>query len=89
MEGTIPQSVKAALWSYDSTKLDLNKDKERIITNVLNYGTREAIDWLFATYERDEIREVVANPRPGEWDRKSLNFWCIIFDIDPNWPSRF
>jgi hypothetical protein len=32
---------KPFLWSYDLGQIDLEKDKKRIITNVLNLGTKE------------------------------------------------
>jgi hypothetical protein len=79
----IPQPVATALWSYDVSAMDLVRDKVRIITNVLNYGTAEAIDWLFATYPREEIIEVAKHPRPGEWNKKSINFWSVVFGISP------
>lgn len=74
---------KPFLWSYDTTKMDLVRDKNRIITNVLNLGTREATDLLFRVYGREEIKQVVKNPKPSEWDPKSLNYWSIIFDLKP------
>lgn len=89
MQIELPQSVKATLWSYDTARLAVEKDKERIITNVLNFGTYEANKWLFATYPRDTIKEVVQHPRPGEWDKKSLNYWGIVFDITPKMATRF
>jgi len=38
----IPKYVKPYLWSYDTKKLDLQKNKERIITNILNLGSKKA-----------------------------------------------
>jgi hypothetical protein len=72
------------LWSYDIERLDLSQNKERIITNVLNLGTTKAVDWLFKAYNEKEIKEIVANPLPGEWNNKSLNFWRIILEVEPN-----
>lgn len=71
------------LWSYDIEKIDLEKNKKRIITNVLNLGTKEATDLLFEIYDRKDIKQQVKNPLPGEWSNKSLNYWSIIFDIKP------
>lgn len=85
----IPQSVRATLWSYDTNQIDLMRDKERIITNVLNYGVKEATDWLRATYSTKEIAAIVAHPRPGEWDKKSLNFWSLVFGVSPELRQRF
>ena len=63
--------------------MDIQKNKERIITNVLNFGTKEATDLLFKIYNKKEIKKQVENPFPGEWNDKSLNYWSIIFNIKP------
>ncbi len=83
MKQEILEKFKPFLWSYDIGKIDLFRDKERIITNVLNLGTKEATDELFEIYDKNDIKEVVQNPKPGEWSRKSLNYWSIIFDLKP------
>lgn len=85
----IPQSVRATLWSYDVDRMDVLRDKERIITNVLNYGTKDATDWLKEVYNDQDMIQVVKNPRPGEWNKKSLNFWATVFNIIPNLKRRF
>ncbi len=81
MKKDIIEKFKPFLWSYDIQKIDLNHDKERIITNVLNLGTKEATDLLFEVYNKKDIKKVVKNPKPGEWSRKSLNYWSIFFDL--------
>lgn len=81
MNNTIPGFIKAFLWSYDSTKIDLQKDKKRIITNVLNYGSKEATDWLFSVYNKNDITETIKIPFSGEWNKKSLHFWSFVFNV--------
>lgn len=85
---TIPNVFKPFLWSYDISKMDLTQDKRIIITNVLNFGTIEAVKELFKTYSKKEIVEFVANPAPGEWNKKSLNFWSLMFNIKPKEKNR-
>ena len=77
----IPSFVRPFLWSYDIEKLDLVRDKKRIITNVLNLGTFPATKWLFEIYDPEDIKKTVANPLAGEWNKKSLNFWRIVFNL--------
>ena len=77
----ILEKFKPFLWYHDLKKMDLEKDKKRIITNVLNLGTKDASDLLFKVYSIKDIKEQVENPLPGEWSNKSLNYWSIIFDI--------
>ena len=74
----LPQSVRASLWSYDPDKMDLARDKERIILQVLNHGTDEAVRWLFDTYSRSDITATVQHSDQSEWGKKSLNFWSVV-----------
>lgn len=78
----ILEKFKPFLWSFDISKIDLEKNKKRIITSVLNLGTKEATDLLFDVYDKKDIKNEVKNPAPGEWNKKSLNYWSIIFDIN-------
>lgn len=80
----LPSSVRQTLWSYDVNKVDLQKDKRLIIQQVLNYGTKEATDWLFTTYEKDEIAKVAQTISKGTWNKMSLGFWSLILGIKPN-----
>ena len=88
MKFQIPSFVRPFLWSYDIERLDRQEDKKRIITNVLNFGTKKATDWLLATFKRDELREALEHPLSGEWNRKSLYFWSLIFDVKPGTTVR-
>ena len=81
MNSTIPQFIRPFLWSYDISELDLKKDKKRVITNILNYGTKEATDWLFSKFKDEDIRDAIEKPFPGEWSKKSLHFWALIFGV--------
>lgn len=77
----LPKFLKSLLWSYDIKNLSLEKDKEIIITQVVNYGSWDNIKWLFKTYGEEEIKKVVSNPQRGRWWRKFLNFLAKIYDI--------
>ena len=60
----IPKNLQGVLWSRDIAKLDLKKDKNYIIHNVLMYGTLPDISWLKTVYSKEEIsREFVNEPR--------------------------
>jgi hypothetical protein len=85
----IPKFIQPYLWSYDLKKIDLKKDKERIITNILNLGDRKATKWLFKQYSKEEIKEIIKNPLPGEWNEKSLNYWSFILNVKPLLKPRF
>jgi len=84
----IPKYVQPFLWSYDIDKLDLQRNKKRIITNILNLGTVKATNWLFKTYSKQDIKNAITNPLPGELSEKSLHFWSLILDVNPGQTTR-
>ena len=79
----LPKFLEPFLPSYDISKMDLKDpyDKKLIIEAILNGGTMKEIKWLFKTYNLDEIKNVLRNPRRGCWDRRVLNYWTKIFEI--------
>jgi hypothetical protein len=79
----IPSFVRPFLWSYNVDKLDLSTNKRRIITNVLNLGSKEATDWLFKTFSKEDIKEALSSPLSGEWSKKSINFWGLVLGVRP------
>lgn len=79
---SIPDFVRPFLWSYNIDKIDIERNKKRIIINVLNLGTKRAVDWIFKTYNREEIKRVVENSLMGDWGKKSINLWSLVFDIN-------
>ncbi len=80
-EKLLTNSVRTLLWSYDINKLDIKRDKEIIITQVLNYGTLKDVKWLFEVYGGDEIRNVILHPKRGQWWRKTLNYWTTVLNV--------
>ncbi|MFA6922897.1 MAG: hypothetical protein WC223_01465 [Bacteroidales bacterium] len=91
MNRKLPQAVKVCLWSYDTDKINLSNpnDRHRIILNVLNHGTKKAVEWLWENFSKEEIAETIKNSIASEWDRKSLNFWSLIYRASPTRKSRF
>jgi len=91
MNRKLPQAVKICLWSYDINKISLSNpdDRFRIILNVLNHGTKKAVEWLWENFNEKEIIETINNSLESEWDRKSLNFWSLIYHISPARKKRF
>ncbi len=91
MLNDFPQAVKVCLWSYDIDKIDMtNTDhRSRIIQNVLNRGTKEAVDWLFLNFSKDEIANTIKSTSVADWNKKSLSLWSLIFNIQPARTGRF
>jgi hypothetical protein len=87
------QSKKSLLapyfWSYDFDALSPVAHRHLIIFQVLNWGSREATDWLRSTYSREEIQEAITSSIESAWDKKSLTLWSFIFGAQPSRHTRF
>ena len=66
---------------YESNKIDFLKDKEGVITQVLNYGDWIDVTWLLNTFGEAEVKKTIAHPRRGRWWRKVLNFWTTVLEV--------
>lgn len=54
----IPSELQPILWSVNINNLDLERDKNYIIHQILSYGNLRQIKWLFKIYKKEEIKEV-------------------------------
>jgi len=64
MKKKVPQHLQGLLWSADVKNLDVERDKNYIIHNILMYGTFSDIKWLFEVYSADIIKTVfVSSPK--------------------------
>lgn len=77
----LPRFLQSALWSYRLDKLDLQKDKELIISQILNHGTWKQLQWLWQNYSEKEIESVFKKPFRGFWREEVLNYWSQIFGL--------
>lgn len=91
MKMEIPEFVKACLWSYNVNMIDFSipDHRIRIIKNILNYGTSDAISWLYKTFSKKEIAEVIKKSSSSDWNKKSLALWSLIFNVRPMKEGRF
>lgn len=87
----LPQAVKICLWSYDIDKMDLSspEDRFRVVLNILNRGSRQAVHWLWKNFSEQEIKTVISKSSASEWNRKSLSFWSHVYNAVPAMKSRF
>ncbi|MBU2564557.1 hypothetical protein KKA23_03195 [Patescibacteria group bacterium] len=81
MEKKLPKFLESVLWSYDLKDIDIKKDKNLIIQQVLNHGTKKHLKWLFNNYSKKQIKDVLKNPKRGFWYDNVLNYWLTIFNL--------
>ncbi len=85
----IPSSLQGVVWSRDINSLNLEKDKDYVIHQVLAYGTFKQIKWLKSVYSEDEIRKVFEVSPKKAYTPSQFNFVKnYILSIDKNLPSE-
>jgi hypothetical protein len=77
----LPKLLQSALWSYDLAKVDREKHKRVIITQVLNHGTWKQVKWILDNYPTADIEEVIKKPDRGVWQKDVLNYWIKILNL--------
>lgn len=78
----LPDYLRSFFWSYDFSKLDIVEHKKLIVCQILNYGTKQACDWLFATYSKHEIANIATQIPTGQWSKRSLSLWKLVLNIE-------
>ena len=70
----IPQKFQSILWSANIKDLDLEKDKNYIIHQILMYGDLNQIKWLIGIYGLTTVREVFIKSPQVIYSPEALNF---------------
>lgn len=55
--------LKKYFWDTDFEKLDIQKNKEYIISRLYCYGDLKAIKWVKDTYSKEDIKETAKHRR--------------------------
>ena len=77
----IPDSVRACLWFANLDLLDLEREREIVISSILNRGTWSAVRWLCQFYGEEKVRKTISHPKRGFWFPQSLRFWLLFFGL--------
>lgn len=75
----VPSFLQPCLASYDLSGLDLQKDGDLIITEVLNKGDGKALEWLTNNYSKADIKKAISPPIKGMWLDTNLDYWLKVF----------
>lgn len=78
----IPNFLQTYFASYELSSLDIKRDKDLIITEILNKGDEKAVRWLGGNYTAKDIKSVVSKPTRGMWLESTLNYWLKILSIN-------
>jgi hypothetical protein len=71
--------ISPCLWGAAINSLDIEKDKFLIIERILEHGGDRQIDFIFATYETEDIISVIKDS--SYLSRRTVNYWCLLFNL--------
>ncbi|MCL5674322.1 MAG: hypothetical protein M1501_01080 [Candidatus Omnitrophica bacterium] len=75
-----PKYLRKYFWNVYFEKLDSKKNYYTIIERILEYGDEKAIKWMFKTYPKDQIKEIVKTSRAFTF-LKNDYFWAWYFNL--------
>lgn len=77
----IPLKKAYLFWDANLDEIDTEAHAPYIIERILAKGDKEDFHWLQKQYDQEKIVSVIIHNRT--LDEKSLNFWCIFYQVDP------
>jgi CRISPR/Cas system-associated protein Cas10 (large subunit of type III CRISPR-Cas system) len=75
----LPQFLKKYFWDVQFEKINLQENREYILRRILNYGDERAVAWMYANFEKSEMRSALTNFRG--YSQKSANYWSLMLDV--------
>ncbi len=75
----IPNFLKSYFWDIQFQKLDIKKRRIFVLKRILNEGNEKAVAWMFETFDKSEMRNVLSHLRG--FSKKSANYWALILGI--------
>ena len=77
----IPVSLRPCFQEYTLEKLDPERDAFTIIERTLALACQSEIQWLFARYGRERVREWVHQAGSALLSRRRFRLWVNYLDI--------
>jgi len=77
----LPEFFSPLLWTYDFPSIDLERDKNRIIINTINYGRWRHWQWIVNYYGGENIKQFIEDTPISEFRPRALKLVSILLGI--------
>ena len=78
----LPKEFEYLMWSYKFSKVDVDRYKERIIINTINYGQWEHWQWIARYYGKQQLKKTIQEIPKSEFRNiRALNLISLILGI--------
>jgi hypothetical protein len=78
----IPLHLHSLFWDVNPEDFDPQVFPTYTIGRILEYGDRDAIEWMNGSFTKAQIAVVIRTER--RLSRRSANFWALVYDLSPN-----
>ena len=78
----IPDYFDKILWSYDSSRLDPDEDRNLIIINAINYGDLKHWRWISSYYGKDAVKDVLSTVPADQLRKRVRSLASIVFNVE-------
>lgn len=75
----LPAELHRYFWEYEAGDLDEKADWYQIIERILEYGDTESNRWVYHTYSRAQIEDVVKKSR--RLSKRTALLWQNLLEI--------
>lgn len=78
----LPQFFESLFWYCDFLELDLQKNKEEIMIQTINYGNWKHWQWLFKYYGLVESKKIIQDIPVTTLRKRALRLIFLIFKLN-------
>lgn len=78
-----PSFLKPLFWDVRLSDLSVDHHRDFILGRLLEWGDRQALQWLFRTYSREAILNFLRRRGTALLSRRSWHFWTLQFGRKP------
>ena len=75
----LPIFLKGHFWDCEFKKISLEKNRIYILKRILEYGDKDAVNWMWKHFKKAEIKNALSNFRG--YSKKSANFWAVMLNL--------
>ena len=89
MKFTIPTEYQHYFIADDIKQFKKKKHKCTIMYRIMEYGSSDALAWLFNIYSKQEIKDFILKKGLRYLSNKSLSYYRVLLDIsEDEWKQK-
>ena len=75
----LPRFLSKYFWDVNFKALNASKYPYFIIERILEYGDKDAVQWMIKNFKKSQIKQTLLKKRGLSY--RSANYWGLMFSI--------